>query len=351
MFPVFLSVVHSEYVEITPKSLNKVIGSRPVFLKYYSSLDRHSIAMANDFSEASTRFPDVIFAGINCSEHDRFCEQHGASSIPVLRWYSRNSRIPIDYDGGFYSEVFIEFVESKAQTKARPSIMNRLIELTSKKWERSITSATCGLVMFHIQSCSDCEHMRPQVAQLTTVFEGVPNVTIATIDCGRYQALCKEADVEMYPDYDDEEDGTPPDFKLWSRGKWLNFTGRPTLRRFVSTINRECGVDRRIDGLLGDSAGRIAEADEIARQFIDAEDQMTLIERTRTIPGAEFYVKVMERFVEKGFAQMKKDILTLKKNLAERKGSPNSLDLMKKRFNVFNSFLPPLTRKEPQSDL
>lgn len=351
MLALLVSVVHSEYVEVTSRSLSKVIGSRPVFLKYYATWDRHSIAMANDFSEASTRFPDVIFGGINCPEYDQFCEQHGASELPVLRWYARNSRTPIDYDGGLYSEAFIEFVESKAQTKARPSIMNRLVAFNSKSWEKSITSATCGLVMFHLQSCGDCEHVRPQVAQLTTVYEGDPNVTIATIDCGRYGALCQEAGVEMYSDDYDEEEGTPPELKIWSRGKWLNFTGRPTLRRFVATVNRECGVDRRIDGLLGDTAGRIPEADEIARVFIDSDDHAILIERMRKIPGAEFYVKVMERFVEKGFGQMKKDILALKKNLADRKGSPNSLDVMRKRFNVFNSFLAAITENEPQNDL
>jgi hypothetical protein len=112
------------------------------------------------------------------------------------------------------------------------------------------------------------------------------------------------------------------------------------LNGFVQSVNRRCALDRRIDGLLGENAGRIAKADEIAREFVDAENREELVQAMKKIDGAEFYVKIMERIREKGVEQVTNDGAAMKVNLERRAGSRKTLDEIKKRYNVINSFLP-----------
>jgi hypothetical protein len=171
-----------------------------------------------------------------------------------------------------------------------------------------------------------------------------PSIAVGTFDCEWYGPMCRELGVQIYPDYEPEDEtGIRSQIRGFNRGEWSNYTGSPSLNGLVQNINRICGVDRRIDGLLGESPGRIPEADEIAKEFITADNQEELIAKMKAIQGAEFYVKIMERFVAKGFDQMKKDIAAMKKNLEMRKGSRRSLDEIKKRYNVINQFIPKVT--------
>jgi protein disulfide-isomerase A6 len=132
-------------------------------------------------------------------------------------------------------------------------------------------------------------------------------------------------------------------------GTWTNYTGSRSIAALVANVNRKCGVNRRTDGSLEGSAGRIQKADEIAQNFVSSDDRRGLIEKVKEIPGTEFYVKAMERIIAGGIEQLKKDIQAMKKILEEERGSVASLDGMKRRCNVFSSFLP--TRHARKTEL
>jgi protein disulfide-isomerase A6 len=340
MIIVFLSLVRGEYIEVTSKIIDKIIGGpRPVFVKFYSPYSDHCISIAQDFSDASTRFPTVLFGGLNCADTGDLCDRLGVTGTPLLRFYGAHNRTGLEYDGPQFVDNFVYFIQNQTAVKAQPSSLSRLVAITHATWRRYITDDTCALIMFHTQHCGDCQHIRPQLAQAATVFEDDPNVTIATLNCELYGIYCHNVGVEMWPDYEDEdESGVPPRIRGYARGTWVNYTGQMSLNGFVQSVNRRCGLDRRIDGLLGESAGRIAEADEIAKEFVDADNKDELVEAMKKIDAAGFYVKIMDRIKGKGVEQVKKDAALMKVSLEQRKGSRKTLDAIKKRYNVVNSF-------------
>jgi thiol-disulfide isomerase/thioredoxin len=309
-------------------------------VKFYSPYSDHCISIAQDFSDASTRFPTVLFGGVNCPETGDLCDRLGVSGTPLLRFYRAHDRTGIDYDGPQFVDDFVYFIQNQTAVKAQPSALSRLVAITHTTWQRYITNDTCGLIMFHTRHCGDCQHVRPQLAQAAAIFENDPNITIATFDCEWYGIYCHKVGVEMWPEYEDEdESGVPPRIRGYTHGSWVNYTGQMSLSGFVQSVNRRCALDRRIDGLLGESAGRIAAADEIAKDFVDAQNKEERVEAMRKIDGAEFYVKIMGRIIEKGVEQLRKDATAIKANLEQRKGSRKTLDEIKQRYNVINSFL------------
>jgi hypothetical protein len=60
----------------------------------------------------------------------------------------------------------------------------------------------------------------------------------------------------------------------------------------------------------------------------------------KDVSGAGFYVKMMERFMDKGIDQLKKDMALMKAMMDTRKASWPTLDEMKRRYNIVNSLVP-----------
>jgi hypothetical protein len=303
--------------------------------------------IASAFSDASTRFPEVIFGGINCDAYRRLCDV--SAPLPLVRFYpARNQTEPIDFsEEPQNSESYVEFIERQTHFKARPSVQGRDIELDPVLWPRRLRNNTCGAVMFCARQLSECNHLRPQFQFLAFVFEGDPNITIGVVDCDESPRLCQHGGATYYPE-DEYEDGPspwPPDVRLWIRGKWENYTKGLGPQLLIANINRKCGTDRAHTGLLSDTAGRIEAADRLAQTFLGSENKEQAIEEAKKIPGAEFYVKAMERVKAGGVEKLKTDLRSMKRIMRDRQGSLVALDAMKKRYNIMLQFLPKNTGK------
>jgi protein disulfide-isomerase A6 len=229
MIVLLLSVARSEYIELTPKIIDKIIGgSRLVFVKFYSTYCGNCISIAEDFSDASTRLSAVLFAGVNCPQSGDICDKYGVDGFPVLRYYPANNHTGFDYDGPQVVDDFVSFIQNETNIKAEPSAMHNLIKLSPKNWERHMTNNTCGMVMFHMRHCAECQHLRPQVAKLAAIFENDPNITVGTLDCEWHSPICRDLGVEMYLDYDEEEEGgIPPEIHGFNQANGVITPGNP----------------------------------------------------------------------------------------------------------------------------
>jgi hypothetical protein len=154
-------------------------------------------------------------------------------------------------------------------------------------------------------------------------------VDFARIECGVRASTCQKY-AHAYPERLLFKNGTATQVPL----------GYTTVKEITDYVNRECRTERGLDGLIADSAGLVPAASAIAGGFVAAADRSGLVEQLRAIPGAEQYVRVAERFVSKGDAQIKKDMDAMRRILDERKVSWQTLDAIKKRYNVFTQFVP-----------
>jgi hypothetical protein len=89
----------------------------------------------------------------------------------------------------------------------------------------------------------------------------------------------------------------------------------------------------------------------LVTEFLAAQSKADVIERAKKIAGAEFYVKVMERWVAKGSEQVAKDVGVMRELLEQKKGSKKALDGIKRRYNVFAKFFPTVVDSDGIVDL
>jgi protein disulfide-isomerase A6 len=333
LLPLLPFTVLGEYVELTTDNVDRIIGgSRPVFVKFYLPNCSACNIMALGFSEAATLFPEMTFGGIDCANRASLCERFGVDSWPLLRFFPARNRTWIEYDDGRSRDLFADFIRNHTGLTPRPGTMSHFAELTPALFANAFQPGKCGLAFFHGGRCDICNHMRPQLALLNYIYDGDPNVTVASVDCERYKDFCGVhfPNVSLSNRLDS--------VRMYAHGRWANFTGDMQLSLVIPRINRLCGVARRSDGLLGDQEGRIAAADGIAGKWFEAEDKNKLVEEMKDIPGTEFYVKVMERLIARGWAGVKEDMLSMRAKLKERKASIGVLDDIKRKYNVFYAF-------------
>jgi thiol-disulfide isomerase/thioredoxin len=338
----FLSFGRSEFINITLSNVARILGGRrTVLTKFYSMYCAECTDMAHAFSEASTMFPDVFFAGIDCPEEEEICEQMEIQSFPSVHLFLPQRRTGIEFEGDHNLSNYVRFVHNKTRFRARASPMDRLVELNPYTWDRFAESAQCGLVLFHTNNCQHCRHLLPQIALLAAIFDAEPHVAVAALDCQRYKEHCRTLGVPDAPEYEEAD----PLLRYVANRTWHDWRGPNMTRDLVDLINAQCGTERAVDGFLADNVGTIAEADAIAKAFVFAPNKEDLIEQMKRIDGADFYVKVMQRFVEKGLEKLKQDAVDMKNNLDKATVSKAALDTMKRRYNVYLKFLPKPTPK------
>jgi thiol-disulfide isomerase/thioredoxin len=281
-------------------------------------------------------FPNVLFAGCNCSEEEDICEQLDVQAFPSLQLFLPRSRNGIVMESEATLPNIVEFLHKKTRLRAGPSPRDRLLELTHVSWTKFADRITCGLVLFHNSYCQHCRHFLPQLALLTKLFEGDRNVSIGAVNCSRFKELCRQLGVTEARNWE-EGDAT---LRYFAKGTWTDWGGNNMTRDLLELVNANCRTSRALDGLLNDKFGTIPQADAIAKRFVTADNKDELIEEMRRVDGAEFYVKVMTRYKEKGVEQIKSDAVRMKSNLDKRTGSTATLDVMKARYNVYIKFLP-----------
>jgi hypothetical protein len=146
------------------------------------------------------------------------------------------------------------------------------------------------------------------------------------VDCGQTSRFCLQF-TEAYP--------RTYLFKGKEQIRYQLVHEEETLMNFV---NKNCGTERGIDGMLIDTAGIIKEASVIAQEFMTGLNKQDFVEKLKEIKGADVYLRVAERFLNKGEDQVKKDIVMMDNILRERKVSWQTLDGIKRRLNVFRDF-------------
>ena len=320
----------SAYVEITTKNVNQIIGGdAPVFVKFYSQSCGHCRAMAEDFAEASTYFTDVLFGGICCDDQRKLCEKFKIEGYPTMFLFeSKKTEKTAEYEGPRTADAFSDFVENYTHIKGkRPP--NFLVEANPLNFENHTKSHKCVFNTFYAPWCGHCKKFLPQAKVVANALQADKEIMISKLNCEMYNEFCSTQKVNGYPT-----------IKLFKGDEVIPFEGKREAENVIDFINKNCGTERGLDGLLVDTAGLIDEAAPLVKEFLESSDKAAVIEKMKGIKGAEFYVKVMDRYVAKGVEQIKKDVQTMNGILTAHKGSFASLDGMKKRFNIFNQFIP-----------
>jgi thiol-disulfide isomerase/thioredoxin len=360
LLSLLLSFTVSEYVEITDLNVHRYIGGhKPAVVKFYKEMCGQCIDIAPEFSNVSTLYSDVVFGGVDCDTYEHICRQHEIDDIPVILLFPPGSQRGLPFNEEFMrSDEISKFILKATGKRPYAPLVSNVQELNALNIQKFTSRTQCGMVLFTGRKCHFCDHLEPQFMHLSGVYHRETNISIGIIRCEDDVRFCESMDVydggsgSYGPNQDDFSPAAtnlpiyPPAIKWFKNGKWHNFTATQIMSEMVTLLNAECGAERRPDGLLSDAAGTSRAGDEVVKQFLRAKDDETrkqLVEQVRKIAGGDVYAMAMERYIEKGAEQMKKDTQTMKLSLDERKSSIAARDTLKRRYNVFLRLVSPAT--------
>lgn len=138
-----------------------------------------------------------------------------------------------------------------------------------------------------------------------------------------------------------------PFIKLYTKdNKEVIFNGERRSDDVARFINRHCGTERGPDGIVIQTSGLIEGARELIVEFAESDDKQSVIEKFRSLPNSDFYVKLLQRVLQNGRQSLNEDVLKMETVLIERKSSISSLDGVKRRFNILSQVIHTLSKYE-----
>mmetsp|Transcript_7901 Transcript_7901/g.20568 ORF Transcript_7901/g.20568 Transcript_7901/m.20568 type:complete len:119 (+) Transcript_7901:468-824(+) len=116
----------------------------------------------------------------------------------------------------------------------------------------------------------------------------------------------------------------------------------------VEFINKVSRTDRKLDGFLGDNAGRISGLDDISRRFVASADRSGDVETAKEVVSGlqdsqrkdgEYYLRVMKNIQEKGDDFVSKELARLSRMRDGGRGvDDEKIDNFSKRINILKAF-------------
>jgi protein disulfide-isomerase A6 len=318
----------STYIELTDDNAHEHIGGpKPIFVKFYSPSCPHCIEMADDFDQASRSFAHVNFGGANCESNPALCAAHEVNGYPTLYFFPPRKKTGILYTGMRAFDDFCDFLENSTHYKSDRSSTG-LTNFDPTTLAKQISAGSCLLVTFYLPQNPDSKDFLSEARKASPAFAQEPNVSFGSVNCDLFGNLCEQYGVD-----------NQTAMKIVRQGQTYNFSGARNTNAIVSYINRKCKTDRSPSGALNEFAGLIREAQPLVTEFFKSDDKRAVIEQVKRVSGAEYYAKVMERYLSQGAGQIEKDVGSILGLMDVKKSSQSVVDGMKRRLNVLKQFI------------
>lgn len=224
----------------------------------------------------------------------------------------------------------------------------KVITLTNDNFDQVVMNPNKNvLVEFYAPWCGHCKHLAPTYEKVGEAFENEPNCVVAKVDADGEKELGSRFGISGFP--------TIKFFSKTNKDGEEYSSGRSE-QDFIDYLNDKCGTKRVSGGGIDDSAGRIDAYDTIAKQFMTskAERETLLASMTESVEGeteeeyktsGKYYIKVMNKVLEKGDEYPKKEMERLQRML-EGNMKADKRDNMYKRKNIISQFVAALQKEE-----
>ncbi|TXT07175.1 hypothetical protein VHUM_03345 [Vanrija humicola] len=310
----------------------------------------HCKTLAPIYEKLADAFPGgkVIIAktdadGVGRELGNRF----GIQGFPTLKWFPAGSLEPEDYNSGRDLDSLAKFVTEKSGVKSniKPPPPPAAKELDASNFDDVVDGSKNVLVAFTAPWCGHCKNMKPAYEKVAKAFSSESNCLVAHVNADQPEnkPLAARFDVKSFP--------TIKFFPKGAKEPIAYVSGRSE-EAFTDFLNEHCGTFRSPSGLYNDFAGKIADFDVFAHEFMDeVPSREDIVKRTKEAvtefvstaddkakTAAQYYYKAMERIVEKGDAWLEKEKTRLT-NLLAKDSASSKLDELKVKVNILSSFV------------
>ncbi|WVR07221.1 protein disulfide-isomerase domain [Kwoniella sp. DSM 27419] len=345
-------VAASNVVDLTPDNFSKFVGGdRPALVEFYAPWCGHCKNLAPVYEQLADAFPTdkVVIAKTDADGVGRdLGTKYGVKGFPTLKWFPAGSLEPIDYSSGRDLEALAGYVaqHSGVKSKIKPPPPPMAVELDATNFDDiALDNDKNVLVAFTAPWCGHCKSLKPTYEKVAKAFLSESDCVVAQMDADAAQnkPVASKYEVRSFP--------TIKFFPKGSKEPIAYSSGRSE-EQFIEFLNEHCGTHRSIGGLLSETAGKVLTLDTLASNFFTASlpERPDIVNKAKeylaTLTGsdkkqnasAEYYVKAMERVLEKGEGWLAKEQTRIAGLLASPSLAPTKLDELKVKANILSSF-------------
>ncbi|KAI8335744.1 thioredoxin-like protein [Chlamydoabsidia padenii] len=333
---------------LTQSNFKTVIdGSRPALVEFYAPWCGHCKNLApiySDLGDAFAHSDDVIIAKVDADEHRDLGGAFDVQGFPTLKWFPKGvtSKEGVeDYKGGRDLDSLSTFVREHSGIRPRiRSTKSDVVVLNTANFHNVVDDVKTGtLVEFYASWCGHCKNLAPIYEKVATAFANEPSCQVAKIDADVERAIGTEYDISGFPTIK---------FFPANGGEPIPYDGTRNEAGFLEFLNQHCNTRRVVGGGLDAVAGRIAQLDQLALNFVKAtgaeakkEIHIKATEAAAALENsryAKYYAKLMEKVVDGGDAFIEKEKARLDKIIKSNTVTPAKLDDFTVRQNILNAF-------------
>ncbi|WWD02779.1 protein disulfide-isomerase domain [Kwoniella europaea PYCC6329] len=342
----------SNVIDLDTKNFEEYVGGdRPALVEFYAPWCGHCKNLAPVYEQLADAFPSdkVVIAKTDADGVGReLGSKYDVKGFPTLKWFPKGSLTPEDYSSGRDLEALAGFVSEKSgvKSKIKPPPPPVAVQLDASNFDDiALDDDKNVLVAFTAPWCGHCKNMKPAYEKVAKAFLSESDCVVAQMDADAApnKPVAAKYDVRSFP--------TIKFFPKGSKEPIAYSTGRSE-QQFIDFLNEHCGTHRSITGLLSETAGKVLTLDTLASNFFTASlpERPDVLGKAReylaTLTGAdkktnisaEYYVKAMERVIEKGEGWLTKEQARIAGLLASPSLAPTKLDELKIKANILSSF-------------
>ncbi|KAL2536938.1 Protein disulfide-isomerase like 2-1 [Forsythia ovata] len=116
-----IAAVPSDVVVLTPDNFNEIVldEAKDVLIEFYAPWCGHCKNLAPTYEKVATAFKleeHVVIANVDADKYKDIGEKYGVSGFPTLKFFPKNNKAGVDYDGGRDLDDFVTFINEKCAT-------------------------------------------------------------------------------------------------------------------------------------------------------------------------------------------------------------------------------------------
>lgn len=330
--------------QVTDATIDQVVdGSSNVLLEFFAPWCGHCKSLAPEWQIAGELFTkeadDVVIGALDATESKDSATKYGIQGFPTIKWFPKGSTVAEEYDGGRTADSIVSWVNKKVGTskkvKKAPTAVK---ELTNDNFDSIAMDATKHvLVEFFAPWCGHCKQLAPKYEQLAKVYEGEPDVVIASVDATEYSDIGERFDVSGFPTIKYFPASDTSEVEAYEEGR--------EIEDFTKFINERAGTYRLPDGSLSEEAGRISPLDELIAEALPSLDQSFLSALTAaaephasSAQSVKWYLSFAEKIVARGMDFVDSELARLTKMAASKSVNAVNKTSFMLRINILKAF-------------
>ncbi|KAF5098825.1 hypothetical protein D0Z00_001884 [Geotrichum galactomycetum] len=356
-------VTASNVIDVDDKTFQSVVvdSKVPSLVEIYASWCGHCKRLAPIWEELADAYTPakgdkkVQIVKIDGDINRKISKKYGVTGFPTLKLFQPDGTIE-DVNVGRDFDSLSQFIKEKtgapsSKPKKAPSAV---VSLTNDNFDEiAYNKDKTVIVAFTASWCGHCKSLKPEYQKASAVFKNDNDkVIVAEVDNTgeNTEGLKERFNIAGFP--------TILVFKAGEE-EYETYSGGRKVEHLVAYLNEVAGLDRNVDGTLGDNAGRFKSLDAIAHKYVDAAENVRkeLLEKiSSVIEGPEATsAKIYKRFAEKinagSVEYLEKEIKRLGNIISKGALKSSKLDELKIKLNILKTYLPGQVVEEDEEEV